>query len=245
MSITLKQRQDAWALLTDATRKDKARQLAEDMSARQKAILANSQWSEEYKRERLTAERDQARQQVEAWAAQVEGARQTLRTAAEELSQPSGDATAQLLAETRQQRAWERVRPLLDKGRPWFQVLTAAEESRDAATLLGLSAELPSYLDVAGGKALDLPGVRQALDLAIGRGLGDDKGPGTAAQLRVFEAAAGHLAEVRLQGVRSAAMGLPPGLGEAITGAYAQDEYDRVRAELDGPTSQSVQQQLS
>lgn len=236
MPISLRTRQNAWSTLTAAIEGEKVNALAEAMAARQKAITVNDQWSESYKREQLDAERTKAREQAEALAAEVDGARQTLRTAAEELAQPTGDPTAQLLAETRQERAWQRVRPLLDNGRAWHKVIAEAEKARDAMLLVALAAELPSYLEAKSSPRdpISQHDVRQRIDLATARALGDDQGYGTAAQLRLFEAAAGQLADVRLQTVRTAGMGVPVGLSNAITAHYAQGEYERIRAEMEG-----------
>ncbi|MER5564128.1 hypothetical protein CG740_37025 [Streptomyces sp. CB01201] len=52
------------------------------------------------------------------------------------------EAAEQLLAETRQARAWDRARALLDAGRSTMDVISGA----DLDTLYALRAELPTYL---------------------------------------------------------------------------------------------------
>ncbi|MFI9261154.1 hypothetical protein ACIGT4_26115 [Streptomyces sioyaensis] len=64
------------------------------------------------------------------------------------------DATEQLLAETRQARAWDRARALLDAGRTVPEVIAGS----DADTLHALRAELPTYLAAQRTKPQGLAG---------------------------------------------------------------------------------------
>ncbi|MFH8404849.1 hypothetical protein ACH4FX_08735 [Streptomyces sp. NPDC018019] len=79
-----------------------------------------------------------------------------VRTVADKASaagQPR-DAAGQLLAETRQARAWDRARALLDAGRTPQEVIKGA----DLDTLHALRAELPTYLSAQRTKPQGLAG---------------------------------------------------------------------------------------
>lgn len=104
------------------------------------------------------------------------------------------DVTEQLLAETRQGRAWARTAPLLDQGRDVASLVDAAREAGDHHTLSALRAELPAYLDARGGDpdAMlaaggpdELPGLLRRVDEALADTLPDDHGEATALRTRL------------------------------------------------------------
>lgn len=88
-----------------------------------------------------------ARQQAGAYltrtTAQVDQAAAMIRRVADRaVNKEAADPSARLLAETRQARAWERARSLLEAGRPVPEVI----EGADLDTLYELRTELPTYL---------------------------------------------------------------------------------------------------
>lgn len=105
--------------------------LAEEANAGRRAEL------ESKAREQAAAELDRIERETNNAAALV----RTVADKATTTSRPTG-AAEQLLAETRQARAWERARALLDAGRTVPEVINGA----DADTLHALRAELPTYL---------------------------------------------------------------------------------------------------
>lgn len=87
--------------------------------------------------------REQAGAYLTRTEAQTNQAATMVRTVADHaLTKQAPDPTTQLLAETRQARAWERTRSLLEAGRPVPEVIDAA----DLDTLHALRTELPTYL---------------------------------------------------------------------------------------------------
>ncbi|MFJ7209809.1 hypothetical protein ACIQWR_40585 [Streptomyces sp. NPDC098789] len=89
------------------------------------------------------AAREQAAVELDGIEHATNTAAEQIRTYAERTSTPTlRDATEQLLAETRQGRAWDRARALLDSGRSSADVIGSA----DVDTLRALRVELPSYL---------------------------------------------------------------------------------------------------
>ncbi len=238
MPITIAQRQAAWSTLTS---------LGEEAIAAERAaaerIAAHRQdpnLSDRYRDELIGQQRQRHTEQIDAHRAALEDARRTLLDAAAELAQPSGDATAQLLAETRQQRAWDRIRPQLDAGRGLSDILAEVVDAKDAAAVLALAVEAPAWVQAnhprasgierLGDGGPDLTGLRRSLDVATARVLGDDKGPGTAAKLRLHVAAQYPVAAAQLD--QAAAGGRD--LGSVIAVKQAQQQAATIAARLNG-----------
>lgn len=192
--FSTQQRQQAWSTLSNAG--NQARELSRETAAKIDEVRANGNWTERYKDEQVAKLREGLEANLAEIRSGADAARDLLGQVAAELDQPAGDSAAQLLAETRQQRAWERARTQLDAGRSHHDLIKAAGAAGDAATLAALRSELPAYLE---GKhprpsgldgrgesaAVDVAHLNRALDVATARGLGDDKGAGTAARLRL------------------------------------------------------------
>lgn len=172
--------------------------LTDEANARRRADMARAA------REQAAADLDRIERETDAAAALV-------RTVADKATaQPTG-ATEQLLAETRQARAWDRARALLDAGRTVPDVTATA----DADTLYALRAELPTYLAARHTKPQGLAGA----------GFTE---PDTARTLRTVE----HTLADRLPSEQGAALrarlnldALEPGLRETLAG---------LRREVDG-----------
>ncbi|MFE6742328.1 coiled-coil domain-containing protein [Streptomyces tubercidicus] len=101
--------------------------------------------------------REQAAKELDRIEAQTNQAATLVRTVADKAAahRPTG-AAEQLLVETRQARAWDRARALLDAGRTVPDVINGA----DADTLHALRAELPTYLAAQRTKPHGLAGAR-------------------------------------------------------------------------------------
>ena len=236
MAITITQRQQAWSTLTNASQD--ARDLADKAKRTITALQEDDRYAPEYKAQQTREIRDRLHQDLADLTAETQAARDLLHTAAGELSQPQGDANPQLLHETRQGRAWDRIRPQLESGRPHTEIITEAVNRKDAAALAALSVELPSWMetrrDRPGGMAemgagpLDLGGLRQRLDLATAQVHGDDKGPGTAARLRLHADAQHELVTATVEHAR----GTSPGLQTAIVVNMAQQNVESVEQQL-------------
>ncbi|MDN5919510.1 MAG: hypothetical protein L0I76_31165, partial [Pseudonocardia sp.] len=102
------------------------------------------------------------------------------------------DATEQLLAETRQGRAWARTAPLLDAGRDAVGLVAAARQAGDHDTLSAMRAELPSYAAARPESAErlralgdDVPALLGEIDQALAETLPDDRGERTALRTRL------------------------------------------------------------
>lgn len=235
---TITERQAAWSTLTHTG--DEAVTAARTAADRIAGIRQDPNLSDRYRDELIGQQRAQLAEQLAAHRATVNDARRTLLAAAAELSRPTGDTTAQLLAETRQQRAWARIRPQLDAGRGLRDILAEAVTARDDAAVLALAVEAPAWvqanhprasgLDRLGDGGPDLEGLRQALDVATARVLGDDKGPGTAASLRLHVTAQHPLAVAKLD---QAATG-GRDLGAAIAVKQAEQTAHAIAAQLGG-----------
>lgn len=242
MPISLTERQAAWTVLAESPHK--AEEIRRAFPDRIAEFTANDQLSDSYRKELIDKARQDALDALDGIKRTAQAARETLEQAARELSEPSGDTSAQLLDETRQGRAWERIRPQLDKGRGPRDLIAEAEKARDRSALLALAAELPAYLEtqrphgvgLIGGvrEPLDLAELRDTLDLAIGRTLGSDHGPGSAAQVRVFLSAVNPLVESQLDSAGKVARGWNTGLSEAYANKMAGDRYTAFMAKLDG-----------
>lgn len=138
------------------------------------------------------------------------------------------DVTEQLLTETRQGRAWDRTRPLLDQGRPIGDLIRAATDAGDHVTLSALRAELPAYAEArrddqeafrSFGAPADLPAVLRQLDEGLAGTLPDDHNEATALRTRLAVGDAVDAAERSLTGAERAAS------------TYA-DDPDRLRRAL-------------
>ncbi|MFD8610538.1 hypothetical protein [Streptomyces sp. NPDC059631] len=86
--------------------------------------------------------RAQAAADLDRIEAQANQAAALVRTVADRVTAPAGGAAEQLLAETRQARAWDRARALLDTGRTVPDII----EGAGLDTLHALRTELPTYL---------------------------------------------------------------------------------------------------
>lgn len=238
MPISLTQRQQAWSDLIQAPEEvAEARRTADEQIER---IQASDMYSDDYKSQLIQQQRDGVNQAIATAMQRVNEAREILLSASSELSGPQGDATTQLLSETRQQRAWARVRPQIEGGRAWGQVLAEAVQARDAATVLAMATEMPAWAQAQrkrpGGMAsegdLDLDGMHRALDVATFKALGDDKGPGTAARARLHVAAQYPVAQ---SVITQAAKGKD--LNGALAVHYAKNEAAAIEAQLGDPAA--------
>ncbi|NYH78808.1 hypothetical protein FHR84_002133 [Actinopolyspora biskrensis] len=80
------------------------------LAERVDALRADKRYSDEYRATLIEQVRAEYRDHAARLRSLLDHDRQQAREAAEQLDRP-GDVNAQLLAETRQQRAWNRVRP--------------------------------------------------------------------------------------------------------------------------------------
>lgn len=191
MPISIRDRQTAWSILTSAA--DDTLTAINQMEQQITTIRTSEIWTSEHKAKLIEEQHTNVKQAAEETLRRVTSARDTLLTAAAELDSPRGDATMQLLAETRAQRAWARVQLQLAAGVHWQSILDQAVASRDAGTVLALRDELPAYLQAtasmaAGGdmrRAAQPLDIGRTLDIAAFKTMGDDNGPGTAARLRL------------------------------------------------------------
>lgn len=239
MAITLQQRQNAWAVL--ASTASRARDLADSTAAEITKIRESNVWADRHKAEQIQHHQEGLAGQLQDLTVEATQARDLLVTAARELDQPAGDSTAQLLAETRRGRAWDRIRPQLDVGRPLGEILDAAERDQDAAALAALRTELPSWVEARaprpgglaslGSQPTDVSGLLRRLDIAAARSLGDDKGIGTAARLRLHAETMYPLAEAHIAIARDGRT-----LQTTLAAKMAQQGADAVQAELNGAT---------
>ncbi|WP_411146993.1 hypothetical protein [Streptomyces sp. x-80] len=101
------------------------------------------------------AARKQAAADLDRIQCETDAAATLVRTVANKATAtPAGGAAEQLLAETRQARAWDRARALLDAGRTLPEVIKDA----DLDTLHALRAEMPTYLATQHTKPSGLDG---------------------------------------------------------------------------------------
>ncbi|MFI5805787.1 hypothetical protein [Streptomyces sp. NPDC051561] len=105
--------------------------------------------------ELTTAARTRAAAELDRIERETRTAAEQVRAHADRATTPAyRDASEQLLAETRQGRAWERARALLDAGRTPRDII----EGADLDTLHALRAELPTYLSAQHTKPQGLAG---------------------------------------------------------------------------------------
>ncbi len=107
--------------------------------------------------EQIDGIRNRALQAIDSLEAQCQAARDRIEAAlAEAERRREGDVQSEILRELREQRAWARIKPLLDKAErtmllPRVQDLAQrAAQDGDDVTLSALEAELPAYLEVQG-----------------------------------------------------------------------------------------------
>jgi hypothetical protein len=107
--------------------------------------------------EQIDGLRNKALQAIDDLAAQCQAARDRIEAAvAEAERRQDGDVQGEILRELREQRAWARIKPLLDKTErtmllPRVQDLAQrAAQDGDDVTLSALEAELPAYLEAQG-----------------------------------------------------------------------------------------------
>jgi hypothetical protein len=244
MPVTLAERQAAYALLVNAP--TDARMIRDRATAARDDVDKDNRWGPEYRAELLATIEREHLDAVNALRVQVQAAAETLTNGARELDQPPADPTAQLAAATLQGQAWARQRPQLDAGRHWSHLLADAAAAGDRAAVLALAAEVPNYLVTkkleadpsraarAQSEHLDVTPVRQAMDVAVARVLGDDKGPGTAAAARVHVQRYAPLASAELDAAEATSRGRRGGLGGAMALRMAQVQADHIGAQLVG-----------
>ncbi|RCW38476.1 hypothetical protein DFQ14_12219 [Halopolyspora algeriensis] len=232
-----------------AQRGERAAQLRAQLAAKLDTIRSDERLSEQYKAQLIEQARAEYTDNAARLRSLLDSDRETMLTAAAELDRP-GDVNAQLLAETRQQRAWDRARPMLDNGRTWRSVLAEAEKAGDTDTVQALAAELPAYFEagrsITGGmqgnadQALDQDNATRILRGAVARTLGNDNGPGTAARLRLQAEAHAPVVEAQLDRLDREISGQRAGIGDAIATHYAEQNRDATLGELDTtPTGDS------
>lgn len=223
--------QTAWAILL--TTPDTARQLAANTTTQIAEVRNSDQWAVDYKRQLIDQHRATATNQLTALRSQVDQARATLLAAAADADRPAGFETTQLLAELRTQRAWARLRALLDSGRDWQTLVSEAEQAGDQAAIRALTEELPAWLRARapmtlGGQEPDLTEVTQRLDVANVRVFGDNLGHGYAARLRLHVAARYPLAVATLD-----AAGRAITSGGSLADSYATTDAEQAAARIE------------
>lgn len=234
---SIRERQSAWSALTSTASETDA--VAKAAAARIAEIKADDTLSDSYKQTLIKQVQEKTAATVDAARQGITAARETLLASAGELSNPGGDTTAQLLAETRQQRAWSRILPQLNAGRALPDILAEAVNAKDGAAVLALAAEAPAWAQANRPRSsglnrltqgeLDLTNLRQSLDVATARVLGDDQGHGTAALLRLHVAAHHPVAVAQLD---QAANGLT--LRSTFAVKLARQSADGIAAQLAG-----------
>lgn len=242
MPISITQRQRAWSTLTSGI--DDALTAAKNIGAAIENLRDDSRYADDYKTGLIEQQKATLTETLAKSRQDIDAARETLLTGARELSTPQGDATAQLLAETRQQRAWERIKPQLDAGRNWRKVLDDAVATRDGAALVALRQEMPAYaqaqrkpergMAALADTPLNLDDMHHVIDAAIYRVLGDDQGHGAAAALRLHVAARYPVAVAKLDQAGDVRPGTDR-LAKALTVNFAEKEAARIEALFSEP----------
>jgi hypothetical protein len=195
--------------------------------------------TDEANQRRRTELADTARKQAAADLDRIERETRTageqIRAHADQATAPGRrDATEQLLTETRQGRAWDRARALLDAGRSITDVIGTA----DLDTLHALRAELPTYLAAQRTKPERMAGadwaeadpapVLRSIDRALVDRLPKDQGAALRIRLDLDQAEPG-LREA-LGGLRRAVTGNADpsdGLRSAIAARLADQDAAR------------------
>jgi hypothetical protein len=103
------------------------------------------------------------------------------------------------------------------------------EDACDTASLLALADEVPAHVAARTGKPAS-PEVREGLDRAVTRVLGDDKGRGSAGLLRAHLAARTPLAAAQLEWAGATVAGKSPGMAAAMAVQRAQAQADAIAA---------------
>jgi hypothetical protein len=232
----------AWARLLSAPTDLKA--LRDGLSARLDELAREDRWSPEHRTQLAQQARDQAAAELATVRQQVTDARRTL---ADRPDPQPADSSAALLREQREARAWDRLRPQLDKGRQLGDVLAELEADRDTSGLWALRAELPAWAAaqhdypagiIPGGRPAD-PGaaaavIRQRVDLALARTLpaGPDR---EAVRGRLHEQAWGPVADAALtataEAVHTHSTAEP--MGPAFALHFAEEEARRITAAME------------
>lgn len=203
------------------------------------ALKQDERYAPEYRQKLINEEQATADQVLATARADVDRTHAVLQSTAQQQDAPSADTSAALLRETRVQRAWERIRPLLDAGRTWSKVVEQSEAARDGHALLALREEFPAWAQAQQKRSpgmvalldtdVNLDDAHNAIDGALYRVLGDDGGQGSAARTRLFIAADYPLAVAKLD----QAGNLRPGesiLSAAIGVRFAEREAERINA---------------
>ncbi|MFD5105712.1 hypothetical protein [Streptomyces cinereoruber] len=207
---------------------------AEGLKARRDEMLAQA-------RAALAA----AVQQMEAEAKQA--ADTVRRYTQDKQSAASADPNAQLLAEMRQGKAWDRARALLDSGRSPAEVIATA----DVDTLRALRTELPTYLATqvkrepgllqahSQAEPFDPAPVLRTIDLALAEKIGGTEGQAMRYALDLAAVEPG--VNVTLKSLRTEALGLMDStarMSAAMEAHYVDQEAARTLA-LDAPQAVS------
>lgn len=124
-----------------------------------KRIAGNADLNDEASRRMLGEAKEKAVAELEATEASTRELSQTVTDALDAATAgPALTTEDALLEEIRRQRAWERVRPLIE-GQDVYQaveeVATDAASRNDLATIRALREELPSFLKATGSQALE------------------------------------------------------------------------------------------
>lgn len=140
---------------------ERLREILLDYRARIRRIEFDASLSTAGKNERIAAERAAAMRQIDDEEAEARDAKARIQAAVDRtFAQDDRDATAALLREFREWRAWQRVRPVLEQTEPSMlltrlrQLLQRASEQGDVTTFWACDQELPSFLEVAGQAAM-------------------------------------------------------------------------------------------
>lgn len=107
-------------------------------------------FSEEYRRQRQGEQQEEFARSLAEIRADGERARDAMLEAAAVPTAEPGTVMEQVLAELREQRAWNRYSWALVSGREPLEVVNRAAAAGDAAGIRALRAELPAHLEAEG-----------------------------------------------------------------------------------------------
>lgn len=211
-----------------------AREIREALTAELAAVAKSSAWSESYKAERSKNLRATA-------ADALAGLQRRADSAAADLAAYRPTVAADPAAVS---RAATRVTQLLDSGQSLAEILNLAATSRDGAMIEAVRESAPTLVAIEarrngtkGSAAERLVELGAAADRAATRVLA-----GTPAGKDATDALLGRAHVGITDHALTAAQATAEGrhldqLGHAISGKYAQQEYDALAAELAAPTA--------